>query len=415
MELSNLIDRRVALVVRSIPIPKRISAIKNMRLNKPTTILVMTALILTTAAFTPSTWAQAAAPRRPSAPPPAAPEITSDHHVTFRIHAPNAQSVRLSCGDLLGYGQASNRDLTKDTDGTWELTIGPVDAGAYRYALNVDGVPVVDPGNPATAESFNNVWSLFYVPGSDFMDTQNVPHGSVATVTYYSTSLQQYRRMHVYTPPGYELGKGKFPIFYLLHGSGDCDDAWTSVGRAGFIFDNLIAANKAKPMVVIMPAGHTRSTNSDAFIQDFLSDIQPYAESHYRVYKDRAHRAIAGLSMGGGQSLNIGIPHLENFAYVGVFSAGIFGIVPDARNPVSTGPAWEAQHAAVLDNAKLKKGLKLFWFSTGRDDGLLATTTTTVEMFKHHGFTPVFEESSGGHTWINWRNYLNEFAPRLFQ
>ena len=387
-----------------------------MRLNKRNAILVLAALILTTAAFTPSAWAQAAAPRRPSAPPPAAPEITSDHHVTFRIHAPNAQSVRLSCGDLLGYGQASNRDLTKDTDGTWELTIGPVDAGAYRYVLNVDGVPVVDPGNPATAESFNNVWSLFYVPGSDFMDTQNVPHGSVATVTYYSTSLQQFRRLHVYTPPGYELGKGKFPIFYLLHGSGDCDDAWTSVGRAGFILDNLIAAGKAKPMVVVMPAGHTRTQDNsgDAFIQDFLNDIKPYAESHYRVYQDRQHRAIAGLSMGGGQSLNIGIPHLEDFAYVGVFSAGIFGIVPDDRHPASN-PTWEQKHAGVLDNAKLKKGLKLFWFGTGRDDFLLATTKATVAMFQQHGFAPVYEESAGGHTWVNWRNYLEEFAPQLFQ
>ena len=239
-----------------------------MQTNKRIVLLFLATLSLATVAFTPTAWAQSAGARRPSAPIPAAPEISADHQVTFRIHAPNAQSVRLSCGDLLGYGQAGNRDLTKDANGIWELTIGPVDAGAYRYVLNVDGVPVVDPGNPATAESFNNVWSLFYVPGSDFMDTQNVPHGNVATVTYFSTSLQQFRRMHVYTPPGYEMGKGKYPIFYLLHGSGDCDDAWTSVGRAGFIFDNLIAAKKAKPMVVIMPAGHTRSTNSDAFIQD---------------------------------------------------------------------------------------------------------------------------------------------------
>jgi enterochelin esterase-like enzyme len=395
--------------------PKRIAAIIYMHVNKRSALLFLTVLTLTAIALTLSAWAQATSVRRSSAPPPAAPEISSDHHVTFRIHAPNAQGVRLSCGDLLGYGQASNRDLTKDINGTWELTIGPVDPGAYRYVLNVDGVPVVDPGNPATAESFNNVWSLFYVPGSNFMDTLDVPHGAVAMVTYYSTSLQQFRRMHVYTPPGYELGKGRYPIFYLLHGSGDCDDAWTSVGRAGFIFDNLMAAKRAKQMVVIMPAGHTRSTNSDAFIQDFITDIQPYAESHYRVYKDPAHRAIAGLSMGGGQSLEIGIPHLEQFGYVGVFSAGIFGIIPTPEHPIAPGPTWEEKHLSVLDNAKLKKGLKLFWFSTGHDDGLLATTTATVEMFQRHGFTPVFEESPGGHTWINWRDYLNEFAPQLFQ
>ena len=386
-----------------------------MRLHKSIARLLWSALILTASAVTPSAWAQTPAVRRPNSPTAAAPEITTDRHVTFRLHAPNAQSVRLNCGDLLGYGSGGNRDLTKDAAGNWELTLGPLDSGAYRYVLNVDGVPVVDPGNPATAESFNNVWSLFYVPGSDFMDTLDVPHGNVATVTYFSQSLQQWRRMHVYTPPGYELGKGKYPIFYLLHGSGDCDDAWTSVGRAGFIFDNLIAAQKAKPMVVILPAGHTRSPLDDAFIQDFLTDIQPYAESHYRVYHDRAHRAIAGLSMGGGQSLHIGIPHLENFAYIGVFSAGIFGIVPDSRHAANPGPTWEAQHLDVLDNAKLKNGLKLFWFSTGRDDSLLTTTIATVDMFKRHGFTPIMSESPGGHTWINWRNYLNEFTPLLFQ
>ncbi len=386
-----------------------------MRLNQSLARLLWSALILTAVAFTPSAGAQTTPARRPNNPTAAAPEITADRHVTFRLHAPHAQSVRLNCGDLLGYGSGGNRDLTKDAAGNWELTLGPVAAGAYRYVLNVDGLPVVDPGNPATAESFNNVWSLFYVPGSDFMDTLDVPHGNVATVTYFSKSLQQWRRMHVYTPPGYELGKGKYPIFYLLHGSGDCDDAWTSVGRAGFIFDNLIAAQKAKPMVVILPAGHTRSNLDDAFIQDFLTDIQPYAESHYRVYHDRVHRAIAGLSMGGGQSLHIGIPHLENFAYIGVFSAGIFGIIPDGRPAANPGPTWEAQHLDVLDNAPLKKGLKLFWFRTGRDDGLLPTTIATVEMFKRHGFTPNMSESPGGHTWINWRNYLNEFTPLLFQ
>src|SRR5207247_838258 len=146
--------------------------------------------------------------------------------------------------------------------------------------------------------------------------TKDVPHGAVSAVTYYSKSLGRFRRMHVYTPPGYESGQGKFPVFYLLHGAGDCDEAWTSVGRAGFILDNLIAAGKARPMVVVMPAGHPRPSGSgqrggaaarpavDEFVQDFLSDIMPYAEKHYRVYSDGKHRAIAGLSMGGSQTLN---------------------------------------------------------------------------------------------------------------
>src|SRR5262249_32481378 len=132
----------------------------------------------------------------------------------------------------------------------------------------------------------------------------------------------------------------------------------------------------------------------------------PYAESHYRVLADRAHRAIAGLSMGGGHTLNIALPHLEKFAYVGVYSSGLFGITQNNT--------WEEQHKAELDNAATKKGLKLLWFSTGVDDGLIAPTRATVDMLKKHAFTPVFKESPGAHTWINWRNYLNEFAPQLF-
>src|SRR5258707_10686695 len=146
---------------------------------------------------------------------------------------------------------------------------------------------------------------MVYIPGADFMDTRDAPHGAVAAVTYYSGALKKYRRMHVYTPPGYELGQGKFPIFYLLHGAGDSDDSWTSVGRAGIILDNLIAAKKAKPMVVVMPAGHTTQTGLgggagngfvDDFVKEFSSDIMPFAETRYRVLTDRSNRAIAGLS-----------------------------------------------------------------------------------------------------------------------
>jgi enterochelin esterase family protein len=300
--------------------------------------------------------------------------------------------------------------------------VGPIEPGAFRYNFNIDGVSVIDPRNSSISESNTNVWSMFYVPGADFMDTNEVPHGAVAAVNYYSTVLKRWRRMHVYTPPGYELGQGKFPVFYLLHGAGDCDEAWTSVGRAGYILDNLIAAKKAKPMVVVMPAGHTSTGPrtpgmGDEFPQEFLADIMPYAESHYRILADRPHRAIAGLSMGGGQTINIAIPHLDKFSYVGVYSSGIFGIVPGAGRGGAqpAGPSFEEQHKAELDNASAKKGLKLVWFSTGVDDGLIPTTRATVEMLKKHGFAPVFKESSGAHTWINWRNYLNEFAPQLFQ
>jgi enterochelin esterase family protein len=395
--------------------------------KNPSLIALLSALTFTVCAIAqPAAPAPASAPapnrsRGPQGPQVISPEVASDHHITFRIHAPKAESVKLSAGDIPGNGQGT--DMTKGTNGVWEVTIGPVDPGAYRYNFNVDGLSVIDPRNPAISESNNSVWSLVNVPGSDFMDTRDVPHGAVASVTYHSKTLQRFRRMHVYTPPGYELGQGKFPVFYLLHGGGDSDETWTSVGRAGFIMDNLIAAGTAKPMIVVMPAGHTRPfgfggggrQSTDEFTKDFLDDIMPHVEKNYRVHTDAANRAIAGLSMGGSQTLNIAIPHLEQFAYVGVYSSGIFGIVPRPNAPPPEGPSWEEQHKAVLDDPNLKKGLKLFWFSTGKDDFLIDTSRATVEMLKKHGFNPVFHETSGAHTWINWRNYLNEFAPQLFR
>lgn len=376
--------------------------------------------------------AQEARPQNaPPAPPPGmqrgpmvvSPEVLPDRRITFRIHAPEAKTVGLRAGDIQGLPREGPA-FSKDEGGVWSATVGPVEPGAYRYTFAVDGVATMDPRNPAVSESNTNAWSLVYVPGAEFMDANQVPHGAVASVHYYSTALARFRRMHIYTPPGYELGGGKYPIFYLLHGAMDCDDSWTSVGRAGFILDNLIAAKKAQPMIVVMPAGHTSANfpapgaarpPRDEFAEDFVNDIMPYVEKNYRVLTDRPHMAIAGLSMGGGQSLNISMSHLDRFAYIGVFSAGVFSFGPRRPGPPMPSPEWEQERAAMLDDAALKPGLKVLWFGTGKDDFLLPTTKATVEMLKKHGFAPEFHESSGGHTWINWRNYLNEFAPRLFQ
>jgi enterochelin esterase family protein len=396
----------------------------------------------------PSSAGQAAPPPAPAqgrggpqAPAVVSPEVSTDRRITFRLYAPNAQAVRVSASDIPGLGQTGV--MTKGADGVWTFTSAVLDAGAYRYNFNVDGVSVIDPRSPAISESNNNVWSVAYVPGSDVFDTRPVPHGAVAAVTYYSTALKRNRRMHVYTPPGYETSTAKYPVFFLLHGAGDSDEAWTSVGRAGIILDNLIAAKKAKPMIVVMPAGHTNGPNPgvgapaaaqtpaagapDEFTQDFTMDIQPYVESHYRVLAGRQNRAIAGLSMGGSQTLNIAIPHLDQFAYIGVFSSGILGgggargrgAAPAAGAPAAPAPpfgeAWEKQNLAMLDNAAMKKGLKLVWFSTGKDDTLVATSRATVDLLKKHGFAAQFTESPGAHTWLNWRNYLVEFTPQLFQ
>jgi len=402
----------------------------------------------------------AAFPQDPARPAPAAPatgrggqrapqfvspEVATDGRVTFRIYAPNAAAVRLSAGDIPGLTPATT-ELKKAENGVWETTVGPLDAGAYRYNFNVDGVATIDPRNPSISESNNNVWSLVYVPGSAMFDTTDVPHGAVAEVTYKSP-LGRFRRMHVYTPRGYESGRSLYPVFYLLHGAGDNDDAWSSVGRAGFILDSLIAAGKARPMVVVMPAGHTsragggamsRSATED-FVNDFVNGVMPYIEAHYRVLKDRANTAIAGLSMGGSQTLAVAVPRLARFGYIGVYSSGLIGAFPELARGRGNAPAppavpatppapaaspaasamtaaeWEKANAATLDNPALKKGLRLLWFGTGKDDFLMTTTQATVDLFRKHGFSPVFKESPGGHTWINWRNYLVEFAPQLFR
>ena len=362
--------------------------------------------------------------------PPAftSPEILADRRIAFRLYAPDATSITLRGSDIPAAARADAK-FTKGDNGVWEMTTGVVEPGAYRYVFAVNGVGAIDPRNTALSESNTTTWSVAVVPGSDIMDMRAVPHGAVATVYYQSAALQRTRRMHVYTPPGYESGKGKYPVFYLLHGAGDGDDSWTSVGRANFILDNLIASGKAKPMIVVMTAGHTNAGGGgrgaaptggppprDEFVEDFVGDVMPYVEKNYRVIGDRAHRAIAGLSMGGSQTLAVAIPRLEKFGFVGVYSSGLLGRAgagaPGTNAPF--GAAWEQQNLAALDNAATKKGLKLLWFATGVDDGLMPNTKSTVELLKRHGFSPVFKETAGGHTWLNWRAYLIEFAPQLF-
>ena len=351
------------------------------------------------------------------------PEISADKKIVFRIHAPKTEDVKLSGNDMPSVGRPVA--MKKGENDVWETTVGPIAPGAYRYSYSVDGLTVIDPRNPSTSEANANTWSLVYVPGSEFSDTANVPHGAVAQVTYYSTTLKRFRRMHVYTPPGYEKGEGKYPIFYLLHGAFDCDASWSTVGRSGFILDNLIAAGKAKPMVVVMPAGHTGpfrfgppgdgalDRQLEEFGNDFVKDLRPYVEANYRVLGDRAHRAIAGLSMGGAQTLNIAFGHLDEYGYVGVFSSGVFGIAGGfGGTPPST--KWEDEHTATLDDAGLKKDLRVLWVGIGKSDFLIKTSNATVEMLKKHKFDVVSKESEGGHTWINWRDYLHEFAPMLF-
>jgi enterochelin esterase-like enzyme len=373
---------------------------------------VSSAVAIAAIAWVEPALAQPAAP----SPPVVSPEIAASRDVTLRLRAPSAERVDLvSGGDIPGVPIQGGLALTKSADGVFAVQLPALASGAYRYRFSVDGVATNDPSNPSTSESNGNAWSLFYVPGADFMDTQRVAHGSIGEVHYYSTVLNRTRRMHVYTPPGYERNRDVYPVFYLLHGAFDGDDSWSTVGRAGFILDNLIAAGEARPMIVVMPDGHTSrfggggagGLNIADFVREFTRDIKPHVETNYRIRGGRAATAIAGLSMGGAQTLDIAFGNLASYAYVGVYSSGVFGIADNAD--------WENRHRAQLDDAALKRGLELVWFSTGKDDFLLDTTKATVAMLERHDFDVDYEESAGGHTWINWREYLTKFAPELFR
>lgn len=348
------------------------------------------------------------------------PEIGADHRLTFRIYAPKASEV-IARGDF-----GPEAQMSKDDKGVWSATVGPLTPDVYSYHFLVDGVKTADPKNGVIKPGIGTVDSMVFLRGkeADFEDNKDVPHGEVRQLWYRSSTLDAPRRMHVYTPPGYDDKSERYPVFYLLHGSGDDDSGWSTIGRAGFILDNLIAQNKAKPMIVVMPNGSMpRPANQprpadDAarlaelarrmqrFTKELLDDVIPQVEKRFRVRTGAANRALAGLSMGGGQTLGIVAGHPDQFAYVGIWSAGIFGNAGE----------FEKRNAAFFDSAeKVNKDVKLLSISIGDQDFLLDRSKNLVELLKKHGIKHESHTSGGGHTWINWRHYLNDFAPRLFQ
>ncbi|MCC6244675.1 MAG: esterase [Gemmatimonadaceae bacterium] len=357
--------------------------------------------------------AQAAGPRaRRVQDTLASPVIGSDGSVTLQLYAPKATEVRLRSE---GPAPFANATLVKNDAGVWRWSAA-VPADLYIYWFDVDGVPVADPRNNRPRVNMSTVRSLLEVPGSasEFFAERDVPHGQVAAVHYQSKALGVARRMHVYTPPGYTAGNQRWPVLYLLHGSGDNDQSWLMAGRANFIFDNLIAAGKAAPMIVVMPAGHTppsvgqaSTSGLDAFARDLLGDIVPYIERNYRTLPSRERRAIAGLSMGGQQTLNIGLTNLDKFSHIGVFSSGWFG-----DNGAAT---FAKNNAALLADPKLNDRIRLCWLATGKEDFVLPSTKSALALLDQHKIRYSYKETDGGHTWPNWRAYLNEFVPLLFR
>lgn len=358
------------------------------------------------------------------------PEVLSDKRVTFRIYAPKASEVTVS-GDWISQGRGMGGNLEKDDKGVWSITVGPLVPDFYSYGFTVDGVRTIDPKNARIKQGITSLDNLFEVPGDElsFEDNKPIPHGDIHISWYQSHVLDTMRSMHVYTPPGYESTTARYPVLYLLHGSGDEDSGWSTIGRAGFILDNLLAANKAKPMIVVMPNGSmprpaltpvapgtapspaavaAMSRAQEQFSDELLKNVLPYVESHYRVLASRENRAVAGLSMGGGQTLRVAPANLDKFAYIGVWSSGV--------NQQSASD-FQKRNAEFLDDAeKTNKMVKLFWIGVGeKDTGANASAKNLAEILKTHGIKNEFHESEGGHTWINWRHYLNEYAPLLFR
>lgn len=350
-------------------------------------------------------------------------EVGADHKVRFRIWAPNASDVKLQTegpeatpgitpDELAKYNDIA---LVKGEQGIWETTLGPIMPGVYLYNFVVDGVKTPDPRNPIAAQTLTAQRSVYEVPGAEFSEYKpEVAHGEIRIIYYWSKATGGMRRLHVYTPPGYDGDSRRYPVLYLLHGAGGADNSWTDQGRAGAILDNLIAAHKAVPMIVVMPAGHIGNglpggaamphIGHDAFNTDLVEDVVPYVDTHYRTLTDRDHRAIAGLSMGGMQTLAISLQHADRFGWVGVFSSGW---LPQAMK--------EAQEQDLAAYQAHPHPFHLYWLAIGKYDFLLDNCHATVALLEKSGIKTELHESGGYHAWTNWRDYLHQFAPQIFQ
>jgi enterochelin esterase family protein len=356
----------------------------------------------------------AAAQRRQGPPPIVSPEVHADRTVVFRLRAPDAKKVTVS-----GEWPGGEKAMTKDDQGVWSITVGPLDPDLYGYGFSVDGFRTLDPSNSAVKPMRSPTTSILEIPGAPALPHEftDVPHGAIRVHAYRSKSLDKKRGLYVYTPPDYDRSPNKrYPVLYLFHGSGDNEATWTVLGRSNLILDNLIAAGKAKPMVIVMTDGHaappqpppaagapaTPNRNTEAFQRDLLEDVMPFVEANYRVQTSPQGRAIVGLSMGGGQSLTIGLTHPNLFAYVGGFSSAV-------RDPEKT------LGGALSDPKATNAKFRLIWIGCGKDDFLIQANRDFSELLKQRGIKHELVVTEGNHSWPVWRRYLVQFAPLLFQ
>lgn len=357
------------------------------------------------------------------------PDIQPDNSVIFRIKAPNATSVAVIGTFALDFKPVS---MVKNDSGIYETKIGPLPSDMYEYRFILDSTLMLDPNNNSVTRDGSIVENRLLVPGKlgDLIATQNVPHGNVTAVWYPSPTLGKERRMYVYTPPGYEKGKDKYPVLYLLHGGGGDEEGWISRGRANYILDNLIASKAAVPMIVVVtngnpdavsaPLDRPLNTNmkdvpgigsmaSGRFEESLVKDVVPYIEKNYRVVADAGHRALTGFSMGGYQTQNITNSNPGMFGYIGVMSMGLFSSFGNNNTNYD-----KEKHVAQL-KALMASKPKLYWIGIGKQDFLYGTVTKLRSLYDEIGFKYTYYENEGNHTWNVWRLYLTELAPKFFK
>lgn len=361
------------------------------------------------------------------------PEILPDNRVILRLYARDAASVSVSGEWQTGLG--AGETLARNDTGLFSITIGPLKPELYGYSFIVDGVRTIDPNNVQVRRDGSRYENFFIIPGPEsdlYIQKHGVPHGTVSKVWYKSSVLEMDRRLYVYTPAGYETGKTRYPVFYLLHGAGGDEDAWTNMGRAAQIMDNLIAQGRAKPMIVVMTNGNANQAGAQnevpplqtqpgqgpeaftryagKFEEHLVKDVVPFIEKNYRTLKGKDNRAIAGLSMGGAHTQTITNDNPGMFSYIGVFSMGLMN--PGSRDQDVS--ALEKERDAKIEALK-NSGYKLYWIGCGKDDFVYQSVINLRNFLDKHNFKYIYRESTGGHTWANWRIYLSEFAPLLFK
>jgi enterochelin esterase family protein len=345
---------------------------------------------------------------------PAEPEVAADGRVTFRLRAPSAREVRLQLEGLAGTSA-----MQKDAEGVWSFVTPALEPDLYGYSFQVDGLRAIDLNNPLMKYNLLGTESMVHVPGPASLpwEINDVPHGELHRHFYRSAAAGDERDFYVYTPPGYEATRRRYPVLYLLHGYSDDASAWTAVGRENVILDNLIARGEAKPMVVVMPLGYGTmeivrrgwsrvsspgiwERNVNQFRATLLDEVLPQVEKSYRVSRSRKDRAVAGLSMGGAESLLVGLNDLDRFAWIGAFSSG------GLTNFSETYPA--------LDS-KANERLRLLWISCGKDDRLNDSNRALVQWLGMKDVHCTWTEVPGVHSWTVWRRNLAAFAPLLFR